>query len=150
VSQQSINDGKELGIAAAQAILKNREGDGFNDDTDYTPGHQPGDWRPTGSGPAVTPNWGKVKAFSPTLIKNFRPTRPAGFSTRKDLLASVEYAAQVNEVKRLGAANSGLVLLTLLNGLKNKPILLFSGQMILMEHLSHLGNYILLLRLSLN
>ncbi|QHG16676.1 vanadium-dependent haloperoxidase [Nostoc sp. ATCC 53789] len=106
VSQQSIDDGKELGIAAAKAILKNREGDGFDDKTDYKSGHQPGDWRPTGSGPATTPNWGKVKPFSPTLIKKFRPTKPAGFSSKQDLLASVEYAAQVNEVKRLGAANS--------------------------------------------
>lgn len=106
VSQQSIDDGKELGIAAAKAILKNREGDGFNDNTDFTPAHQPGDWRPTGSSLAVTPNWGKLKAFSPTLIKNFRPTRPAGFSSKQDLLASVEYAAQLNEVKQLGAANS--------------------------------------------
>ena len=106
LSQQSINDGKELGIAAAQAILKNREKDGFNDNTPYNPGHQPGDWRPTGSGDPVTPNWGKVKPFSPTLIKKFRPTRPAGFSSKQDLLASVEYAAQVNEVKQLGAANS--------------------------------------------
>jgi PAP2 superfamily len=106
LSQQSIDHGKELGIAAAQAILKNREGDGFDDKTDYTSGHQPGDWRPTSSGPAITPNWGKVKPFSPTPIKKFRPTRPAGFSSKQDLLASVEYAAQVNEVKLLGAANS--------------------------------------------
>ncbi len=105
-SLQSIDDGKELGIAAAQAIIQNRQGDGFNDNTSYTPGSQPGDWRPTGSGDAVTPNWGKVKPFSPTPIKKFRPTRPAGFDSKQDLLASVEYAAQVNEVKRLGSANS--------------------------------------------
>ncbi len=106
LSLQSIDDGKELGIAAAQAIIQNRQGDGFNDNTPYTPGNQPGDWRPTGSGAPVTPNWGKVKPFSPTQIKKFRPTRPGGFYSKQDLLASVEYAAQVNEVKRLGSANS--------------------------------------------
>ncbi|WP_242054847.1 hypothetical protein [Nostoc flagelliforme] len=106
LSMQSIDDGKELGIAAAQAIIQNRQGDGFNDNTPYTPGKQPGDWRPTGSGDAVTPNWGKVKPFSPTQIEKFRPTRPAGFDNKQDLLASVEYAAQVNEVKRLGSATS--------------------------------------------
>ncbi|MFN6498310.1 MAG: spondin domain-containing protein [Nostoc sp. DedQUE01] len=106
VSLQSIGDGKELGIAAAQAIIQNRQGDGYNDNTPYTPGNQPGDWRPTGSGAPVTPNWGKVKPFSKTQIERFRPTRPAGFKTKQALLASVEYAAQVNEVKRLGFANS--------------------------------------------
>jgi len=106
VSVQSIGDGKELGIAAAQAILQNRQADGYNDNTPYTPGNQPGDWRPTGSSAPVTPNWGKVKTFSKAPIKQFRPTRPAGFKTKKALLASLEYAAQVNEVKRLGADNS--------------------------------------------
>ncbi|WP_373529851.1 spondin domain-containing protein [Nostoc sp.] len=106
VSLQSIGDGKELGIAAAQAIIQNRQADGYNDNTPYTPGNQPGDWRPTGSGAPVTPNWGKVKPFSKTEIERFRPTRPAGFKTKQALLASVEYAAQVNEVKRLGFANS--------------------------------------------
>ncbi|QSJ15114.1 phosphatase PAP2 family protein [Nostoc sp. UHCC 0702] len=106
LSKQSIQDGEELGLAAAQAIIKNRQSDGFDDNTSYSSGTQPGDWRPTGSGAAVTPNWGKVKPFSPTFIQRFRPTRPAGFSNKQALLASVEYAAQVNEVKRLGAANS--------------------------------------------
>ncbi|MBW4634817.1 MAG: vanadium-dependent haloperoxidase [Iphinoe sp. HA4291-MV1] len=105
-SQQSIDDGKELGLAAAQAIINYRLADGYNDNTPYTPGNKPGDWRPTGSGDPVTPNWGKVKPFSPTAIERFRPTRPAGFKTKQALLASVEYAAQVNEVKRLGSANS--------------------------------------------
>ena len=79
LSKQSIQDGEELGLAAAQAIIKNRQGDGFNDNTSYSSGTQPGDWRPTGSGAAVTPNWGKVKPFSPTFIQPFRPTRPSCF-----------------------------------------------------------------------
>ncbi|MEI2580651.1 vanadium-dependent haloperoxidase [Scytonema sp. PRP1] len=105
-SPQSIDDGKALGLAAAQAIIKYRLADGYNDNTPYTPGDKPGDWRPTGSGAPVTPNWGKVKLFSPTQIQRFRPTRPGGFKTKQALLTSVEYAAQVNEVKRLGSANS--------------------------------------------
>jgi len=105
-SPQSIQDGKTLGLAAAQAIIKYRSHDGYNDNTPYTPGNQPGDWRPTGSGDAVTPNWGKLKPFSMGMIEKFRPTRPAGFQSKQALLTSVEYAAQLNEVKRLGAANS--------------------------------------------
>jgi hypothetical protein len=53
VSTQSIGDGKELGIAAAQAIIQNRQEDGYNDNTSYTPGNQPGDWRLKDTNPAV-------------------------------------------------------------------------------------------------
>jgi hypothetical protein len=101
-------NGKTLGKQAAAAIIQNRLNDNSNNNTPYIPGNQPGDWRPTGSGNAATPNWGKVIPFRmpANWQTQFRPTRPGGFILKTQLLASKEYAAQLNEVKRLGAFDS--------------------------------------------
>ncbi|MBB5960086.1 hypothetical protein FHS29_006709 [Saccharothrix tamanrassetensis] len=99
-------NGTGLGQAAAAAIVADRTGDGSADNTPYQPVPQPGHWRPTGSGNAATPNWGKVKPFTATSGAQFRPPHPAGHPTMSALLASPEYAAQVNEVKSLGSATS--------------------------------------------
>nr|BFE52571.1 hypothetical protein GCM10017745_59980 [Saccharothrix mutabilis subsp. capreolus] len=99
-------DGAGLGKAAAAAIVANRTGDGSGDTTPYPVNTAPGHWRPTGSGDAATPNWGKVKPFTMTSGAQFRPQHPAGHSSMTALLSSAEYAAQVNEVKSLGSAGS--------------------------------------------
>lgn len=99
-------DGTGLGKAAAAAIVANRANDGSGDTTPYPVNTAPGHWRPTGSGDAATPNWGKVKPFTMTSGAQFRPQHPAGHPSMTSLLSSAEYAAQVNEVKSLGSANS--------------------------------------------
>ncbi|MEJ3746183.1 vanadium-dependent haloperoxidase [Actinomycetes bacterium KLBMP 9797] len=91
-----------VGNAAAQAMLNARANDGSADNTPYSPGTNPGDWRETGSGPPASPNWGKVKPFTLTSGSQARPPLPGGFPNTAQLLASPLYAAQVNEVKQLG------------------------------------------------
>ncbi|MCM4076523.1 vanadium-dependent haloperoxidase [Paractinoplanes hotanensis] len=95
-----------VGVTAAQRILAARANDNSNDDTPYADGTEPGQWRQTGSGPAATPNWGGVTPFTLGSGTQFRPPPPGGFSSLPALLASLEYAAQLNEVKSLGAVNS--------------------------------------------
>lgn len=99
-------NGIGLGKAAAAAIIASRSNDGSADNTPYTPGTGPGHWRPTGSGDAATPNWGKLKPFTMTSSTQYRPQLPAGYSSMAALLASPEYAARLNEVKSLGSATS--------------------------------------------
>jgi hypothetical protein len=101
-----VDGGQRVGKAAARAMIEARVGDGADDTTPYTNGTQPGDWRPTNSGPAGTPNWGNVKPFGIPADNAFRPPRPAGYPSKPQLLASVEYAAQFNEVKLLGKSDS--------------------------------------------
>ncbi|MEU5721374.1 phosphatase PAP2 family protein [Micromonospora sp. NPDC047738] len=84
----------------------NRTSDGSTNNTPYTPDPVPGQWRPTDGVDAASPNWGLVKPFGLTSGSQFRPGPPGGYSTPASLLASPEYAAQVNEVQSLGAANS--------------------------------------------
>lgn len=84
----------------------NRANDGSTNNTPYTPSTEPGQWRPTDGAPAASPNWGLVKPFALTSGAQFRPAPPGGNSTPASLLASHDYAVQVNEVKSLGASNS--------------------------------------------
>lgn len=88
-----------VGITAAQRILAARTGDGSTDTTPYAESLEPGQWRETGSGPATTPNWGRVTPFTLSSGSQLRPPLPAA-------LTSPEYAAQLNEVKSLGAVDS--------------------------------------------
>jgi len=101
-----VEAGKVVGKAAAAAMLVRRRGDGADDNTPYVHGTQPGDWRPTGSGPAANPNWGNVRPFVMPHVQAFRPPRPGGYADKAEMLASTEYAAQFNEVKKLGRFNS--------------------------------------------
>jgi hypothetical protein len=99
-------NGTNLGKAAAAAMIASRSNDGSADNTPYTPSTQPGHWRPTGSGDAATPNWGKVKPFTMTSSVQYRPQPPAGYTNMAALLASPEYTAQFNEVRELGKSTS--------------------------------------------
>jgi hypothetical protein len=102
----AVSSGEVVGKAAAQAMIAARVGDGADDMSPYTPGNEAGDWRPTGSGPAVTPYWSDVKPFGIPAGNAFRPPRPGGYPTKPALLQSSEYAAQFKEVKRLGKSDS--------------------------------------------
>lgn len=99
---------KAFGECIAQAMINARQSDGYNDPTTYPGSNAPGQWRPTLTGTTgVTPKWGLLQPFgqwSPN--SKFRPSLPAGFKTMSEMLASPEYAAQLNEVKLLGSSNS--------------------------------------------
>jgi len=95
-----------VGIGAAQQILTARTNDNSDNTTPYVESTAPGQWRQTGSGPAATPNWGLVTPFTLNSGSQFRPPPPGGFSSLPALLASPLYAAQLNEVKALGAVDS--------------------------------------------
>ncbi|MDH6136145.1 hypothetical protein P3T37_005564 [Kitasatospora sp. MAA4] len=107
VSAQAIADGKAVGQQAAQAMITARSGDTPAFDTSYTVNAIPGQWRPTDTKwSAATPNWGKLKPFTMSSSTEFQPPLPAGYSSYAALLASPEYAANVNEVQRVGSADA--------------------------------------------
>lgn len=109
---EAADASQALGEAVAQNLLADRanDGSGQGGQTLGPPfGYAAGDWRPTGSGPALTALWGKVKSFSRweqrgKETKDFRPTFP--YQSLEELLASDEYVAQVEDVRRLGSAHS--------------------------------------------
>jgi 6-phosphogluconolactonase (cycloisomerase 2 family) len=103
-----VAGGQAVGQAAAAAMIAMRRGDGADDPAPYVNGTQPGDWRPTSSGPAGTPNWGNLRPFVMPFNQSFRPARPGGFASKPEMLQSVEYAAQFNDVKTLGRFDSAV------------------------------------------
>ncbi|MGV0024503.1 vanadium-dependent haloperoxidase [Phormidesmis priestleyi] len=107
-TEAEIENGRILGQAIANVVIAKRSKDGSEDMTPYVNGSSPGDWQLTGSGNAVTPNWGKVRPFTMKSGSQFRPVRPGGFATKTEMLQSAEYAVQLNEVKRLGSATAPL------------------------------------------
>jgi membrane-associated phospholipid phosphatase len=90
--------GTKLGHYVAERILVARKSDGAALMPVYTPGMQPGQWKPDPSHPnqvAFGDVWGHVKPFMMTSDTQFRmPSMPS--------LTSKAYAASLNEVKRLG------------------------------------------------
>ncbi len=100
---ESRAEGLLVGRAAAAAILARRENDGTDSVTQYTPGEELGVWRPTPPDflPPAGVGFRKVKPFTMTSATQFGPSRPEYFN-----LSSAEYAADYNEVKKIGAANS--------------------------------------------
>lgn len=101
-------DSRTYGECVADAMIASRQTDGYDDMTPYAPPLTPGQWRPTqvGASPA-TPNWGKLKPFGQWApLDKFRPSLPGGYKTMSAVLTSREYAAQVDEVKRMGSHNS--------------------------------------------
>ncbi|MFJ3295641.1 vanadium-dependent haloperoxidase [Streptomyces bacillaris] len=98
--------GRRLGVKIAKAHLVNRANDGSADTTPYVATNAPGHWTPAPGKPVGGPNWGKVKPFAISSGSKFRPGNIGGFATPQALLQSPEYAAQVNEIKSIGAKNS--------------------------------------------
>lgn len=102
-----------FGEAVAQALLDHRSADGSSAGLSDPPTPpldpaQAGEWRPTGSGAALTPKWGLVTPFGGWLtgqITDFLPQyalNPNIYPTYSAFLTSRDYAAQVDEVRRLG------------------------------------------------
>jgi hypothetical protein len=100
----SESKGIALGEYVADQILALRSTDGAAEaQGHYTPGTEPGDWRPTPPNfdPATLPQWGQVTPFAIPLVSSFRPPGPPELNTD-------QYAADLNEVKALGSANSSI------------------------------------------
>jgi len=94
--------GIAVGAAAAAAMLALRADDGWDDVVPYTPGTEPGDWRPTpGGGAALLPGWGLVTPFGLESGSQFRLPAPPALHTEK-------YASDYNEVKLLGRKDSAV------------------------------------------
>jgi hypothetical protein len=107
-SLSSVPDGsgKTAGIALGNtvgaAILALRANDGASAVVPYTPGTDPGGWRPTppANAPAAAPQWANVKPWAMTSVSQFRnPDGPPA-------LDSAEYTAAFNQVKEIGSATS--------------------------------------------
>ena len=99
--------GIAAGKAAADAMIAAREDDGRFGPSQWVPNPAPGHWQPLVS-PATglpildpTPWVGGVKPFVMVSSSQFRTAGPKP-------LASAAYAADFNEVKQLGAANSAV------------------------------------------
>lgn len=97
------NAGIALGLAVADAMIANRTGDGTGVLVPYATSPAAGNWRPAFGQTPITPGWGNVTPFTLNSGSQFRPELPGGFSDMTSLLASPEYAAQVQEVRELGA-----------------------------------------------
>jgi hypothetical protein len=97
-------NGLSTGQAAAAAIIARRAGDGSDQnmfDFGYVQGTQPGEWRFTPDAPlAFGPQWGQVTPFVLQKSSQFQPPGPYQLGSRR-------YAADYNEIKRLGG--DGLV-----------------------------------------
>jgi len=97
--------GVALGQDAAAVIIALRSDDGSTAQVPYTPGTEPGEWRPTPGPPdflpAFAPGWGQVTPFTLRRGAQFRPAPSAYFN-----LTSGAYTNNYNEVKSLGSVNS--------------------------------------------
>ncbi|MDB5338653.1 MAG: Phosphoesterase, PA-phosphatase related protein [Planctomycetaceae bacterium] len=98
---QSKADGLQFGRAIADAILSMRDQDGSRDFLTYIPGSDPGQWQPTAPMflPAVQANWPNVAPFIISNPDDYLPDGPPA-------LTSSQWAADFNQVKAIGAADS--------------------------------------------
>jgi hypothetical protein len=96
-------EGVQVGQQAAAAMLALRTGDGSDApflDFDYVPGSNPGDFQFIPGFPfAAGTRWGKVTPFVLNFSFLYHAKPPYSLTSKK-------YAADFNEVKSLGAANS--------------------------------------------
>ena len=95
----SKTDGVALGESVAVVILGLRSFDGSTTTVPYTQAPAPGVWQPAVPGSALFVAWAQVTPFLLSSGSQFRADGPP-------TLSSAEYAADFNEVKRLGAVNS--------------------------------------------
>jgi hypothetical protein len=98
------NQGMAIGRAAAAAIVATRADDHSDSvflDIDYQEGTKPGEFRFVEGAPfAVAPEWGEVTPFVVRDIAEIRPRPPYDVTSKK-------YAADFNELKRLGGPDDG-------------------------------------------
>jgi hypothetical protein len=94
--------GIELGNTVGAAILALRANDGASAMMPYSPGSQPGEWRPTppANAPAAAPQWASVTPWAMTSPSQFRNL------VGPPAVDSAEYTAAFNQVKEIGSATS--------------------------------------------
>lgn len=98
-----------LGRAVADAIIADRADDGTQTSPGYQYGTAPGDYRPTYpdyTSPPVTPGWGNSRPWTMPDPLQFQPVGPLGYSDMASLLASDQYAREVEAVRILGSRGS--------------------------------------------
>ena len=97
---QAKDDGIAVGVAAASRMMLERADDGSQKPGPYEFGMNPGDYIPTPPdfNPICNPEWVTVTPFCMPVGTHYRSAGPAGFSNMADLVASPEYAFQVNLV----------------------------------------------------
>jgi hypothetical protein len=93
--------GVALGSQVAAQMLALRANDGSDAVAAYTPGADPGEWRPTppGFAAALLPQWGGVTPFGIEQTSDYAMN---GIPE----LSSAEYATALNEVKAIGSVTS--------------------------------------------
>ncbi|MFZ5891784.1 MAG: vanadium-dependent haloperoxidase [Myxococcota bacterium] len=97
----AVERGKELGKAAAAAVLSKRSNDGSTRKETYVVRNEPGQYQYTPPFDfAAAPHWRKVTPFALTSPAQFRSDPPP-------TLTSDEYRRDYDEVKRVGAKNAG-------------------------------------------
>ena len=96
---QAKLDGIAVGAEVAILFLASRVGDGRGANVPFTPGTGPGAWVPTSAAPPVAVWLSRMRPFAIDSPTQFRPEPPPA-------LESDEWAADYNEVKRMGALNS--------------------------------------------
>ncbi|MDZ4406082.1 vanadium-dependent haloperoxidase [Prosthecobacter sp.] len=108
--------GIEVGIAAAQAMITARAGDGWNATSTYStqPLGTAGAWQPgttagawgSSTGTFLRSEWGYVTPFTMTSGDQFRPTSIAGYQANDlaSLVGSQTYTDGFNQVKSLGVS----------------------------------------------
>jgi hypothetical protein len=94
------DEGVRAGAAAADAMLRSREGDGYRAPFTFDLGTGAGDWRPFPAGAFDPDPW--VGQLRPFLIRSQDQFRSAGPNS----LTSRKYAKEFNEVKELGSLTS--------------------------------------------
>ncbi|HEX2254564.1 MAG TPA: vanadium-dependent haloperoxidase [Thermoanaerobaculia bacterium] len=97
----AISAGASWGVQVAVRILAQRASDGANDVRDYLSASGAGWWVPTlpNFAPALLPHWGSLKPWTMRSGDQFRGEAPPP-------LTSAEYAANFDEVYRLGRLDS--------------------------------------------
>jgi PAP2 superfamily len=101
---QSIARGRAWGEQVAQAVLAWRATDGLSTVVPpYFGGFAPGQWRsiPDGTVPGALPQYAMLVPFTMSNSSQFRPGPPPA-------LDSLQYAADVNEVKAIGRIDSAI------------------------------------------
>ena len=94
------SDGLGVGAKIAEQILALRSGDGSDASIVFTPKPGPGLYQLTPqSGPAVLPQWGRLKPFVLRGVDGFEFKGPPG-------VTSAEFARDFDEIKMLGARDS--------------------------------------------
>jgi hypothetical protein len=95
------DEGLEVGRIVAEQTLISRATDGADAFVAYTPGSNPGDWRPAlpAFAPAQTPQWPFVTPFALESSSQFRPPPPPALTRQ-------EYTDAFNETKDFGRIDS--------------------------------------------